>query len=247
MANNSLTYDNYNVITVHWGDGASGGYIQSACNTRLVGLEVALLVNKLIVILFLSYFLIIINWIFFYYYLLDSIWCQGSKCSYNWAQYGSTDGWCLYLRHLNSFFLRSQNLIQIYIRLCWSEYKKPWPNNRLVNNFSSNSTDYFHTTEILLNQRIGSGWSYVHWNAYISSFRCFWRSVCWCNPHQWSQIWYFLKKNWRDWCCWPVWSYWYVPKWGSVSTRLSHNVFQLFFPLILDLVGKSIRSFRDPG
>ena len=49
MASNLLSYGDYNVITVHWGDGASASYIQSACNTRLVGLEIALLVNTLVV------------------------------------------------------------------------------------------------------------------------------------------------------------------------------------------------------
>ena len=49
MASNLLNDGDYNVITVHWGDGASGDYITSACNIRLVGLEIALLVNTLIV------------------------------------------------------------------------------------------------------------------------------------------------------------------------------------------------------
>ena len=49
MANNLLHYGDYNVIIVHWGDGASGDYIQAVANTRLVGLEIALLVNRLAV------------------------------------------------------------------------------------------------------------------------------------------------------------------------------------------------------
>ena len=50
MASNLLSYGDYNIITVHWGDGASANYIQSACNMRLVGLEIALLfVNSLVV------------------------------------------------------------------------------------------------------------------------------------------------------------------------------------------------------
>lgn len=49
MASNLLNDGDYNVITVHWGYGASGDYITSACNIRLVGLEIALLVNTLIV------------------------------------------------------------------------------------------------------------------------------------------------------------------------------------------------------
>ena len=49
MASNLLSYGDYNVITVHWGDGAFGGYVISACNTRLVGLEIAFLVNTLVV------------------------------------------------------------------------------------------------------------------------------------------------------------------------------------------------------
>ena len=48
MASNLLRYGDYNVITVHWGYGASGTYVTSACNTRLVGLEIALLVNTLV-------------------------------------------------------------------------------------------------------------------------------------------------------------------------------------------------------
>jgi hypothetical protein len=47
MASNLLKNGDFNVITVHWGDGASGSYIQSACNTRLVALEIALLINTL--------------------------------------------------------------------------------------------------------------------------------------------------------------------------------------------------------
>ena len=45
MVTNLLQHGDYNVITVHWGDGASVGYIQAVANTRLVGLEITFLIK----------------------------------------------------------------------------------------------------------------------------------------------------------------------------------------------------------
>ena len=51
MASALLDHGDYNVITVGWGGGAKGClYSQATANARLVGLEVANLVNKLVVI-----------------------------------------------------------------------------------------------------------------------------------------------------------------------------------------------------
>jgi hypothetical protein len=50
MASALLTYGDYNVIIVDWKGGAKFPYSQAAANARLVGLEVANLVNKLVVI-----------------------------------------------------------------------------------------------------------------------------------------------------------------------------------------------------
>ena len=47
MAANLLQYGDYNVITVHWGGGANVNYIQAAANTRLVALEIVLLIRTL--------------------------------------------------------------------------------------------------------------------------------------------------------------------------------------------------------
>ena len=47
MAANLLQYGDYNVITVHWGGGASVNYIQAAANIRLVALEIVLLIKTL--------------------------------------------------------------------------------------------------------------------------------------------------------------------------------------------------------
>lgn len=49
MAANLLQYGDYNVIVTHWGNGANVGYVQAVANTRLVGLEIALLVNTMVV------------------------------------------------------------------------------------------------------------------------------------------------------------------------------------------------------
>jgi hypothetical protein len=49
MAKNLLTSGDFNVIQVHWGYGSRGNYIQAAANTRLVALEIALLVNTMVV------------------------------------------------------------------------------------------------------------------------------------------------------------------------------------------------------
>ena len=48
MANNLLTVGDFNVIIVHWPGGAQDpNYVQSAANTRVVGLEIAYLINVL--------------------------------------------------------------------------------------------------------------------------------------------------------------------------------------------------------
>ena len=49
MTNLFLLKDDVNVIAIDWGGGSVGLYSQSAANTRLVGLEVAALINYLIV------------------------------------------------------------------------------------------------------------------------------------------------------------------------------------------------------
>ena len=49
MTANLLQYGDYNVIITHWGNGANVNYIQAVANTRLVGLEIALLVNTMVV------------------------------------------------------------------------------------------------------------------------------------------------------------------------------------------------------
>ena len=48
MCNALLDDDDMNVLSVDWGGGSLPLYSQAAANTRLVGLEVARLVNKLI-------------------------------------------------------------------------------------------------------------------------------------------------------------------------------------------------------
>ena len=50
-----LQKDDVNVIVIDWGGGSVGLYSQSAANTRLVGLEVAALINYLIVSIFLLF------------------------------------------------------------------------------------------------------------------------------------------------------------------------------------------------
>ena len=50
MASALLAHGDYNVVIVRWGGGANCLYSQATANTRLVGLEVANLVNKLVVI-----------------------------------------------------------------------------------------------------------------------------------------------------------------------------------------------------
>ena len=57
MTNLFLLKDDVNVIVIDWGGGSVGLYSQSAANTRLVGLEVAALINYLIVNKHLSIFL----------------------------------------------------------------------------------------------------------------------------------------------------------------------------------------------
>lgn len=44
-----LTKGDFNVIDVHWDGGASAFYFQAGANTRLVSLEIALLVNTMVV------------------------------------------------------------------------------------------------------------------------------------------------------------------------------------------------------
>ena len=47
MSESLLSIDDFNVIAVDWGGGSASLYSQSAANTRLVGLEVAFLINFL--------------------------------------------------------------------------------------------------------------------------------------------------------------------------------------------------------
>lgn len=49
MTNLFLLNDDVNVIVTDWGGGSSGLYSQTAANTRLVGLEVAALIDYLLV------------------------------------------------------------------------------------------------------------------------------------------------------------------------------------------------------
>jgi len=49
MTSTLLKHGDYNVIVVHWPGGSSPPYTRATANTRLVGLEVAHLVNTLIV------------------------------------------------------------------------------------------------------------------------------------------------------------------------------------------------------
>jgi len=49
MTNLFLLNNDVNVIVIDWGGGSGGLYSQSAANTRLVGLEVANLIDHLIV------------------------------------------------------------------------------------------------------------------------------------------------------------------------------------------------------
>ena len=49
MTNLFLLNGDVNVIVVDWGGGSSGLYSQTAANTRLVGLEVAALIDYLMV------------------------------------------------------------------------------------------------------------------------------------------------------------------------------------------------------
>ena len=58
MAKNLLAVGDYNVIQVHWGGGSQGNYIQAAANTRLVALEIALLINTLVIFHLLHIFCI---------------------------------------------------------------------------------------------------------------------------------------------------------------------------------------------
>lgn len=47
MVRNLLAYDDYNVLTVDWSGGSRALYSQATANTRVVGLEVAHLINYL--------------------------------------------------------------------------------------------------------------------------------------------------------------------------------------------------------
>lgn len=51
MSDALLLAGDFNVISVDWGNGSSAIYSQSASNTRLVGLEVAHLIEMLNVII----------------------------------------------------------------------------------------------------------------------------------------------------------------------------------------------------
>ena len=47
MASNLLKIGDFNIIIVHWGDGATGTYTQSASNIRLAALELTYLIKIL--------------------------------------------------------------------------------------------------------------------------------------------------------------------------------------------------------
>lgn len=49
MIENLLIHDDYNVIVVDWSGGSFPPYTQATANTRLVGLEIAYLINILVV------------------------------------------------------------------------------------------------------------------------------------------------------------------------------------------------------
>lgn len=42
---NLLIHGDYNVIVVHWGDGAFPSYLQAVANIRVVGREIAFMIN----------------------------------------------------------------------------------------------------------------------------------------------------------------------------------------------------------
>lgn len=45
MISNLLVHGDYNVVVVHWGDGAFPSYMQAVANIRVVGREIAHLIN----------------------------------------------------------------------------------------------------------------------------------------------------------------------------------------------------------
>lgn len=49
MTTELLKHGDYNIIVVHWPGGAGPPYTRATANTRLVGLEIAHLINTLIV------------------------------------------------------------------------------------------------------------------------------------------------------------------------------------------------------
>ena len=49
LINNLLIFGDFNVISVRWGGGSAPPYTQAVANTRLVGREIAILVNTLVV------------------------------------------------------------------------------------------------------------------------------------------------------------------------------------------------------
>ena len=59
LSSKLLSYHDLNVISVDWGGGSASMYSTSAANTRVVGLEVAHLINFLKVNCKYSYLLII--------------------------------------------------------------------------------------------------------------------------------------------------------------------------------------------
>lgn len=56
LTENLLLHGDYNVIIVNWGGGSLPMYSQATANTRVVGLEIAYMVNTMIVIGKRSYF-----------------------------------------------------------------------------------------------------------------------------------------------------------------------------------------------
>ena len=55
LTENLLAHGDYNVIIVNWGGGSLPMYSQATANTRVVGLEIAYMVNTMIVCNILFY------------------------------------------------------------------------------------------------------------------------------------------------------------------------------------------------
>ena len=86
-----LENGDYNVVVVHWGAGAYTTYGQAVANTRLVGLEIAYLVNTMIVCA-----PAVMSWVVFHsvfawnWMILEETRCEGIRLPFYWAQLGSS-------------------------------------------------------------------------------------------------------------------------------------------------------------